>query len=240
MDYAQIPLPRKGDAVLVSLFWDAGYRAQQLQSLNRCRLALKMLFLLDMATACGRCLNTGFLVFLVAQDSRVSRFILPKESPSHKDWALWLEFWTAFSGPGWCLHIPLGPWSHPTHRQWEWFYDARGDLMIHAESDKEIVAYLKPDKSHRLWSRQVYIRSHALGQVPPHSLPANVAVLTGGQVLRREIGPPLVGLLPNYKTFWAFLQSLGGEWMWGHIVKGEARCQKAHFSLWPMARMTED
>ena len=36
LDYAPTPLPRKGDALLVRLFWNAGYRDHLLQALNRC------------------------------------------------------------------------------------------------------------------------------------------------------------------------------------------------------------
>ncbi len=34
LDYPPLPLPRKCDALVVRLFWDAGYRGQQLQALN--------------------------------------------------------------------------------------------------------------------------------------------------------------------------------------------------------------
>ncbi len=34
LEYSDIPLPRKGDALLVHIFQDAGYRDQQLQALN--------------------------------------------------------------------------------------------------------------------------------------------------------------------------------------------------------------
>jgi hypothetical protein len=34
LDYSDIPLPRKGDALLMNIFQDAGYRDQQLQALN--------------------------------------------------------------------------------------------------------------------------------------------------------------------------------------------------------------
>ena len=57
LDYPPLPLPWKCDTLVVRLFWDAGYRGQQLQALNRCWLALKLLFLSDIATACGRLIN---------------------------------------------------------------------------------------------------------------------------------------------------------------------------------------
>ena len=120
---------------------------------------------------------------------------------------LWLEFWTAFSGPGWSLYVP-------THRHWEWFYDARDNLIIHMESDTDINAYSVPREGHRLHSWQVYPRSHTLGQVLPHCLPVNVLILPGDQILCREIGPPLAIDCSECNSFWSHLCSIGGEWMW--------------------------
>jgi len=120
---------------VVRLFWVAGYSGQQLQALNGCRLALKLLFLSDIATACGSFINITLVLQPAPQDKSVSSFVFPNERPSQSDWRLWLEFWTAFAGPGWSLRHPLGNWEHPTHRRWDWFYDARDDLLIHSERD---------------------------------------------------------------------------------------------------------
>jgi hypothetical protein len=62
LDYSPIPLPPKGGALLVCIFRDAGYRDQQLQALNRCQLALKLLFPSDITTACGRLLNISLVL----------------------------------------------------------------------------------------------------------------------------------------------------------------------------------
>jgi hypothetical protein len=77
---------------VVCLFWDAGYRGQQLQALNRCWLALKLLFLSDIATACGRFINISLVLRLVSQDKGVLAFVFPNEHPSQGDWRLWLDF----------------------------------------------------------------------------------------------------------------------------------------------------
>jgi len=221
LDYSDIPLPRKGDALLVHIFRDAGYRDQQLQALNRCRLALKLLFLSDIITACGRLLNISLVLRPARPKKNVSAFVFPNEHPSPCNWKLWLELLTACAGPGWGLRNPLGNWEHPTHRRWEWFYDARDDLLIHMVSDTETIAYSIPGDGHRLRSRQIYQRSHALGQIPAHVLPATVLVLPGNQILRREIGPPLAPPRPYTSSFWTHLRSMGGEWMWEHIVEGD-------------------
>jgi hypothetical protein len=221
LEYPPLLLPRKCDALMVRLFWEAGYRGQQLQALNRCRLGLKLLFLSDIATACGRFINISLVLRPAPQDKYVSTFVFPNERPSQGDWRLWLEFWTAFAGPGWCLRNPLGNWVHPTHRRWVWFYDARDDLLIHSDQNGVIVAYSCSGDGHRLRSRQTYQRSHVLGTIPTHCLPANVLVLPGEQILRREIGPPLASLSVTKESFWVHLRSMGGDWMWEHIVEGD-------------------
>jgi hypothetical protein len=192
-----------------------------LQALNRCRLELKLLFLSDITTACGHLLNISLVLRPARPQKNVSAFVFPYKHPSPRDWKLWLELWTAFAGPGWGLRNPLGNWEHPTHRRWEWFYDARDDLLIHMVSDTETIAYSIPGDGHRLHSRQIYQRSHALGQIPAHVLPATVLVLPGDQILRREIGPPLAPPRPYTSSFWTHLRSMGGEWMWEHIVEGD-------------------
>ena len=198
-------------------------RGSTVHTNNRCRLALKFLFLSlsDIATVCGRFLNTSLVLRPTPQDKGVSLLIFPKEVPSQSDWRLWWEFWTVLAGPGWSLRDPLGAWVHPTHRRWEWFYDARDDLLLHSTRDGSMIAYLAPEIGHHLRSRQIYHRLHAAGAIPAHVLPASVLVLSGRQVLRREIGPPLARLNPETPPFWSYLRSLGGEWMWEHLVEGE-------------------
>jgi hypothetical protein len=155
LDYPPIPLPRKGDVLLVCIFRDAGYRDQQQQALNRCRLALKLLFLSDIATTCGHLLNISLVLKPARPNKSVSEFVFPNEHPSPRDWKLWLELWTAFAGPGWGLRNPLGAWEHPTHWQWEWLYNARDDLLLHLVSNMEIIAYSIPGEGHCLRSRQI-------------------------------------------------------------------------------------
>jgi hypothetical protein len=115
LDYPTLPLPRKCNALVVRLFWDAGYRGQQLQALNWCRLALKLLFLSDIATACQQSINISLMVRPSSQDKGVSSFGFPTECPSQGDWWLWLKFWTAIAGPDWSLRSSLGTWEHPNH-----------------------------------------------------------------------------------------------------------------------------
>jgi hypothetical protein len=59
-------------------------------------------------------------------------------------------------------------------------------------------------------------------QIPDGWIPANVLALQGDVVHRRSIGTPLAPTVLMTPTFWEFLESLGGEWMWDYIQEGEA------------------
>jgi hypothetical protein len=113
----------------------------QLQALNRCRLALKLIFLSDIATACGQFLDKRLLLDPQLSDRKVSQFVFPNEQPGHVDWKLWYEFWRAFSGPGGSILIPLGDWQHLTHCHWEWFYNVRDDQILHKDHDADVTVY---------------------------------------------------------------------------------------------------
>jgi hypothetical protein len=87
LEYQQLEMPRRNDAILVTMFWIAGYRETQLQSLNRCCLAHKAFFLSNLATACGQFFD---LTFLRPPDTRdgtapQSSFVFPNERLSRMD-----------------------------------------------------------------------------------------------------------------------------------------------------------
>ncbi len=52
MEYSTLHLPRCNNALIVTMLHRAGYTRDKLITLNRCRIANKMLFLSDITTAC--------------------------------------------------------------------------------------------------------------------------------------------------------------------------------------------
>jgi hypothetical protein len=116
--YPLLAMPCRHDCLLVDMFLEAGYKGLQLQGLNRCRLALRLFFLSDITTACGRLLDVILLAEPHCSQNHHSTFIFPNEKPSQSKWRMWLEFWTAAAGPGGSLNQPLGVWIGPTHQKW--------------------------------------------------------------------------------------------------------------------------
>jgi hypothetical protein len=87
LGYKRLNLPRQNNALLVEMFWRAGFKNQLLQALNRCRIVHKLILLSHIATECGRALN---LLFLTPPPLRAaehcSLYVFPNKQPSHMDW----------------------------------------------------------------------------------------------------------------------------------------------------------
>jgi hypothetical protein len=90
--YLSLAMPRRHDRLLVDMFIEAGYQGLQLQGLNRCRLALRLIFLSDITTACGWFLDVKHLVAPQSSQNHLSTFTFPNKQPSRSNWKTWLEF----------------------------------------------------------------------------------------------------------------------------------------------------
>ncbi len=81
--YPLLAMPCQHNRLLVDMLLEAGYKGLQLQDLNRCRLALRLLFLSDLTIACGRFLDATLLAEPHCSQNHCSTFIFPNEKPSH-------------------------------------------------------------------------------------------------------------------------------------------------------------
>ncbi len=199
LDYANLPLPQQNNASLVGMFWQAGYRTDRLQALNRCRLAHNLLFLSDMALACSRHIDL-FLLALPKQDSAKCRSLykFPNCQPSQADWKLWFEFWTAMTGNAGLLYIPLGEWMHPSHRTWQWFYYKYSDTLFHSNGDS-ITTFVCSTARARVRSHQEYHQGEDIDTLPTHCIPTHILPSPVGAILRRNTGPALATITVEEK-----------------------------------------
>ena len=83
--YPTIHFPRERDTLMVDLFLAAGYSGEELRSLNRRRLYLQMLFLLDIVVANGRQVDKSYLV-APRYPTDCSWYTFPREEPTPEDW----------------------------------------------------------------------------------------------------------------------------------------------------------
>jgi hypothetical protein len=219
MEYPTLTLPRWNNALITTIWLRAGYVGEELTSLNRCRRANKMLFLSDIATACGRYVDCKLLGPTTSRLGHRSSICFPQELPSSTDWLLWRTFWTAYLGAGGLLHIPLGEWLYTSHRIWEWFYNPLRDQLQHKRDD--VCTVYDPVKTKRnMRHTQLYTMQYtdsllAIGN------PCSVRQLSATTFQRQETGTTLASPHVRESTFWKYLRSLGGAWMWEYIKEKE-------------------
>jgi hypothetical protein len=221
LEYTCLPLPRQNDASLGWMCWQAGYRTHRLQALNRCQLAHQLIFLSDMALACGR--HIGLFLLAPPKPGAAkwrSSYIFPNCRPSQVDWTLWLKFWTVTTGNAGLLHIPLGKWTNPSHRTWQWFYCKYSDTLFYNDGESN-TAFVHTAARARVQSIEEYHQGEDIDTIPSHCVPAHVLSSPDGTILRRGTGPPLATTAVQHKTFWEYLRSLEGDWMWENIHKGD-------------------
>ena len=87
---------------------------------------LQCIFLSDLVTADGRYLES--FVFDPGPFKRRSNYCFPREGPTKGDWDTWFNFWHNYATTGGKLKVPLGRWTHPTHRKWLWYSSSIDDL----------------------------------------------------------------------------------------------------------------
>jgi hypothetical protein len=221
IEYDTLPLPRRHDASLVAMFVRGGYSNERLQALNRCRISHKLIFLSDISTACGRFIDPEYILppSQVSVRNRISSYIFPTCKPSRADWALWREFWGSATGANGLLHIALGGWVHSSHSQWIWFHCAYSDTLFQRQRHTT-ATYTQPEHRSRIRSKTVYRHTGYTEAIPQHCVPAHVIYSPEGEALLRCKGPHLFDTEPAELSFWEYLRSLGGEWMWDNIIEG--------------------
>ena len=212
MDYPDIPFPREKDALMVDLFRSAGWKGEELRSLNRVRLHLQMLFLSDIVLANGRQVDASCLR-PHAVPSTSSSYDFPREEPTSTDWTRWADFWTSFTQYNFLLSDPLGDWIAPTHRSWLWHYDVDNDVIQLQTPTGVDFYHLTPGRA-RTRSEQIYIYLRSEPGATAVGRPVSVSQLTATSIRYLGFGPPLVSGPSRPADFWTFLRSWGGTWMW--------------------------
>jgi len=220
IDYPDQPLPRLYDSLLISIFIAANLAVSVLRSLHRCRIKWNLLFLSDMIGADRRSIDPKFLRPPTSDSDTDSAYIFGEERPTTADWQGWIEFWEAHTHHGYVLHQPLGRWIHPTHRQWKWFYDDSTMQIEEVTGDGgPVVVYELDDGQGRTRSHRPFHRIHnkEAGCLPT-GFPCMIQRTADGSMHLLSTGPPLVHKTTQPLSFFGFLKSWRGEWMWTNIV----------------------
>ena len=215
MKYDTIPFPRQHDKLVMEILMSTGMSKKGLSSLNRCRGYLGVMFLSDMCTADGKYLEQ--FVFDPEENTTRSSLKFPREKPTTADWKKWCTFWVEHTLVGRRLQSDLGQWVNPTHRTWQWFYNADTKELLRVDNKK--LHHYKLGSGRRTRSTIIFeltstedYGGQMLGK--PTSVTSS---FSDAMVTKQNEGPPLAAGPSITTDFWEFLYSWGGEWMWEGI-----------------------
>ena len=119
------------------------------------------------------------------------------------------------------LKVPLGNWINPTHRLWKWYYSAASDDLYHVEANT--LVHYTPSSGFRFTrSARTYHKSfeEPLPTKMDHRSPISVTGLVTKKVVKLSTGLSLATAADAPMSFWDFLYSWGGTWMWKVIEPG--------------------
>jgi hypothetical protein len=174
-------------------------------------------------TADGQYLEHSALRF-EAGVSRKSRFKFPREEPTPSDWETWEQFWWDHTGHWYKLAIPLGKWLHPTHQQWQWFYNTQHQLLKKHIDGSSVHVYKLSTRSKASRSATNFTQPPKPDNAPitMQGDPTCVITLSESTVKKLQEGSPLAKAVETHLSFWDHLNSWGGEWMWSDIPRDQS------------------
>ena len=176
-----------------------------------------MLFLSDIVSANGRFVERALLNPARGDVDR-STYKFPREIPTDNDWTEWAMFWTRFTHHDLCLHTPLGKWTAPTYRKWEWFFDVANEV-VELQTEEGIHYYHKAEGRRRTRTEQTYIFVRSDPEATITGNPATISTIDSTSIRYLGFGPPLAISAAQPDDLWLFLKSYGGggEWMWDGV-----------------------
>jgi hypothetical protein len=211
--------PWECNQVIIEIIFSENFNFTEITRINRCRVYLQTLFLLDIMTADEKYLE--HFVFDPGSNTPCSRYTFLREKPTRQDWDLWVDFWHGFTTTGGKLKMPLGGWTNSTHRIWNWYYNKERDKLYHINGTT--IKYFKRKLGWwRTCSTTTYQKTHEETSVQnfPTGIPTSVVETSECKVNKLQDGPLPPTPRDNMQSFWEFLATCGGTWMWDDIDSG--------------------
>ncbi len=219
MLFPTIAPPQDRDQVIMEIIFSQNFDFTEITQINRCRVYLQTLFLSDIMTADGKYLE--HFVFDPGSNTCCSRYTFLREKPTRQDWDPWVNFWHGFTTTEGKLKTPLGGWTNPTHRIWNWYHNKERDELYHINGTT-----IKYFKSKLGWwhthSTTTYQKTQeeTSAQNFPIWIPTSVVEISECKVNKLQDGPLPPTPRDNTQSFWEFLATWGGTWMWDNIDSG--------------------
>jgi hypothetical protein len=188
----------------------AGYTAETLLQLNRVRISLQVVFMLDILTVSGNRINAKILSCCPPGEA-YSNMRWPQERPTNADIQLWRNAMLSIY-PSRCKTSSIGRFLSNMHIIWCWSWCEVDLTLCHLDNDGKtedvFISGQKPNRYH-------YSRSqlHSKQQVVCSVLPT----LDGGHW--RLLSTALCAVpTPSPSMFLEVLETWGNTWLWEYMT----------------------
>jgi len=198
-------LPCKHDAALMDLALTFNLNADQLKSINLCRLYLQVITVSNITNATGdRLLASAMAGF--RDNQRSSTLLWPDiPQPPSSHWNTWRVFLQFFS-KGSNLKQALGPWENRPHYEWRWFVDSVHNVWEHdlaASLWHRYVPLQSSGRRTRSRRRQYLQCTQSTERHPPDLLPITIIQSQDGSfVLQASSTPLIASSVPPVPDLW--------------------------------------
>jgi hypothetical protein len=220
-------IQRDNDRFIMQLFEDhfnftgmVQERQQQWMALNCCRLSLQVLFLSDIASGDGTCLERVYFHYHgTAARPLPSQWEWPQQQPTKGEWDLWLAAMrqvTVSSTGVLDRRLHLGPWIREPHQHRPWRYDPTGGYLYEHKKDQHAWKCYRPESSHHTTRRQYFVPDTIITNqhLPPNMQMAATLPTPTPQWMEMTGSAPTHLLQPYQpKTIMAAIIDLG-PWGW--------------------------
>jgi hypothetical protein len=216
MSFLTIKPPRERDQAIMEIILSQNLAFTDITRINRCRVYLQALFLLDITTADRKYLKR--FIFDPGGVTTQSGYMFPREQPSRQDLDRWINFWHEYTTLGGKLKTPLGGWINPTHRIWHWYYNKERDKLYHI-SGTTIKSFKQASgwQCNRLTTTYQITHVETSAQIFPTGIPTSIIQISESRMNKLQEGPLPPPTTENSTPFWVFIDTWGGNWMWRNI-----------------------
>jgi hypothetical protein len=202
-------LPCKGDQFIMQVLIGSGYSDKTLHHLNQVWVSQQLLFMSDVLTASGNKINPEVLTCRPPGEAWLD-MMWPNKHPTDSDFQTWKRAMLSIC-PSRSSCTSVGRFTGPTHRIWQWRWDAEKSTLHHLRADGATEdIFLSGRKPNRFHHSHIQPNSH-LNTI------CLVESTLGGECWRLTSSEPLATVNRAPSSFLGVLRSWGNTRLWEHL-----------------------
>jgi hypothetical protein len=214
-DYVPLPMQRKNDEFLTTLFASLDPDPPSFRSLNRCRQYLQAYSLACITTGDGLQITQNAFNLVAPPACEQSKYKWTHQFPTIKDRTIWKKVLICLFGKYLRIPTPLGAWICESHKRQPWMYH-RGSQVLYHQTDRGWHVF-KSSQQYSLRHSQSMSRISVVPSAPEHLEVASTRKASPGSIIFEGSAPKLILPVTQRKTILATIKSWPNNWPFQHM-----------------------